>query len=402
MLSVTQKNRLILSSIVAIIAIALILVINRENDRSSDNEKQNDISENSDYSTSNIVFDNKLVVQSDDGAVIKIDIETGAIEDTSFLEQRDFSEFSGLPILEKNDVSIVEKGNVMVSNDKSQAIVVINITALPSNTLQESREYICNVMQKKCAASNLLSQSYQDLDSSLQKQEGAFWWLKWDSKNNNLYGIADNGAGQDSIVYICNTQDKKCNKTGKNIPFNSEDDHIVVPNGTFSPSLEKFVTINQYDRENAETGKTWALSLYASNDLARPIRTFDISAIIDRDENVVYDSVQSVAWSGDEKKIAIGTARRIFTFDFEANSFALAYVAPIDEDGYFYWDDSAVFLSADAKFIAFIDEADNIDYESNSEDDEIEISSINVLKRIDLQNANKLSELFRGPGLVFE
>jgi hypothetical protein len=372
-------HKLILIIFVLIIAISSIFLMLKRDKKSANQNDENTTGDNiSSESELSVGFENSVFVQTEDGNIDKIDIVKGTVEKASALERYDFSGFSGLP---EDNIDNTKQSNMIVSKDKQKAIV---------------NDLVCDIAQKKCETSNLLSQSYQGLDPNLQKENGSLWWFKWDSVKNILYGYVASDA-----VYVCDTQNKKCDKS-----VNDGASHIVIQEGTFSPSLEKFITINQHDKENIETGKSWELALYASSDLTKPLKTFDISVIISRDEIIAYDSVQSVAWSGDEKKLAIGTARRIFIFDFESGGLSLAYVAPTNEEGDFYWDSSGLFLSSDAKFIAFIDESDERVNSSLAgvADAETELDSIavNVLKKIDLENSNKVSELFRGPGLSFQ
>jgi len=340
------------------------------------------------------IFENSVVLESEDGEIDKIDIYSGNILKANALDKLDFSEFAGLLKTEG-----VDQGIVIVSNDKQKAIVtyVPNENEIESQSILSTDEYVCDIAEKKCEKSIFLSQSYEGVGDNLKK----IWWSKWDSVNNFLYGnIVDDNLGDIAPVYACNTQSKKCSKTKE------ANDSFIIPAGSFSPSLNSFVVINQHDQVGVETGKNWELLLYANNDLENPLRTYDISVIIDRDENVAYDSVYSVAWSQDEKKIVIGTTRRIFLFDIDSGGLSLSYVVPVDGEGDFYWDSNKLFLSSDAKVIAFIDESDEeVDLPTETVvDDEAELESvsINVLKKIDLENSNKVTEIFRGPGLSWK
>ncbi len=389
-----KKYKIMLGGVFVIIIMAMIAGAMKNNQEKGASGNKNNTHQ------ADEAFENNVIVQSDD-ATDKIDIGTGTVAAANAVEKEDFSEFAGLPKMGMDGTRDIEQGITIISNDKSKAIVTVVDYALEKNenqsvgsqTILKTSEYLCDIAQKKCEASNLFSQEYQGLD---KKKSGSIWWLKWDSVKNILYGnIEDEKFGSIAPIYACDTQIRKCNNTGGIEVITDDDEHAIVPEGSFSPSLENFVMIKQHDKINVETGKLWELELYAADNLEKPLKTYDISAIIDRDENVAYDSVKSIAWSGDEKKIAIGTARRIFMFNVESGSLSLAYVAPTDMEGDAYWNSSELFLSPDAKFIAFIDESDEETDAINEEDR----MPINVLKKIDLENSNKITELLRGPAL---
>jgi hypothetical protein len=366
-------------------------------------------------------YKDSVTVQTDDGEFKKINIVNNIVGSTSALERRDFSNFSGLPKLGIKDDMDTAQAGVLIADDKSKAIVIISIEPVSLDNSQKDsnlEEYICDIEEQKCSITNLLSQSYDGFDDGQKKNE-SIWWLRWDSVKNNLYGYSvDNGIGG-ILAYICDIQGKKCNKTDQIISSKNGSEQVLVPDNIFSPSLEKVVISRQHAKTDTETENSLELLLYATNNLETPLKTLDISVIIDQDENIEHTGVRSVAWSGDEKRLAIGTTRRIFMLDITSGAISLAYVAPADEEGDFYWDENSLFLSSDAKFITFVDEVDEIDDLEDVDDviaetvetDEVaettEVAetdrpSINVLKRIDLENSNEISELLRGPGLSFE
>lgn len=397
-----MKNsyKFILSSFILIIAIGSTFLVLKRDKKSTNNN-------NSNSELVRVFKEDKEIVQTDDGEFKNINIVDGTIKMASALERHDFSDFSGLPKLGMNDTTDTVQSGVLMANDESKAIVTIGVNSILVDDLQkntEITEYLCDIKEKKCEISNILSQSYDGIDDNVQKENESMQWLKWDSVKNNLYGFrTDNSAGSFSI-YVCDIQNKKCNKTDE---INSSADgagQVIVPSGIFSPSLEKIALAHQDKQINSEASKSWELLLFANNNLTTPLKTFDISIVIDQDENAEYNGVRSVAWSGDEKKLAIGTTRRIFILDIESGSISLAYVAPADEEGDFYWDESSLFLSSDAKLITFIDEDNEVsDLDDTAEAiDELDSPSINVLKKIDLENSNEISELFRGPGLSLE
>lgn len=362
-----------------------------------------------------VIFKDSVIVQDDNGVIKKVEIASGEMSEANPLEKNDFADFAGLPKMGIDGSKETAQKFILVSNDEQKAIVVVAVYDLGAQPnafdglppILSSSEHVCDIAEKQCQTSELLSQAYQGLDPELQKEYGGIWWQKWDSEKNRLFAhLTGEGVGNASPVYICDIKSRKCDKTEGFDSLKDGDQRAVVTAGMFSPSLSKFVMINQHDEPNQETGKAWELLLYASSDLSAPARSYDISVIIDRDENVAYDGVQAVAWSGDEKKIAIGTSRRIFLFDVESGGLSLAYIAPTNKEGEFYWDGSALSLTNNSRYIAFIDSEEYLSGGDDEEEDlqtaEAENSYINVLKKIDLESGNQVSAILQGPGLSFK
>jgi len=198
-------------------------------------------------------------------------------------------------------------------------------------------------------------------------------------------------SGDVSPVYVCDTQTKLCNKTEGFDSLNDAEVSAVVPADAFSPSLKSFVMINQHAKPNVEKGAQWELLLYASDDLSKPEKSYDISAAINQSEDAGYDGVRSVAWSKDEKQLALATNSRIFTFNFETGALAPVYTDPAVGEVDPSLDSSALFMSPDGKYVAFIDSVDTTN--------EVEDEAYNVLKRIDLENNNEVTEILGDYGL---
>lgn len=359
-------------------------------------------------------LENSVIVQTDDGTVSKVDMASGQVISANALEKEDFSDFAGLPQLSDEQKKNSDQ-SMLVAGDKSQAILTITLydtskkpAAAGGLPILSADDYLCAIVQKICQKTDLLTKEYQGLDAKLQEDRNAFVWTAWDAKRNLLLGhIISNEAEDVSPMYECEISTGSCIFTVGYDSQKTGNSTAVIPTGAISPSLEKFVMVAQRDLPNQETGKNWSLLLYDTNNLLNP-KAYDISVIIDHDENVAYDSVHSIAWSADEKKIAIGTTRRIFMFDTESGGLSLAYIAPTDSEGDFNWDSSRLFLSPDATAIAFVDTKDTLvadatpsdgtDDNANETVEDTDIS-LNVLKKIDLQNANKVTELLQGEGL---
>ncbi|MFA5962200.1 MAG: hypothetical protein WC848_05955 [Parcubacteria group bacterium] len=345
-----------------------------------------------------VIPDKKLLVVAND-AVEKVDLLSGKVEATSLLEQSNFDSFEGFPVLGDNKNEDVEQGVTLLSPDERQALVTVttykSVALLPKDADQpvlSVSDYLCEIENKSCSPSTLLSEIYQGIDPELQKRGTSLSWFRWNSQRNLLFGHLTFGdLGDVSPVYACDTQIKICNKTEGFDSLKVGDVSAVVPAGAFSPSLKSFIMINQHAKPNVEIGKQWELLLYASDDLLKPEKTYDISAAINQDEDSGYDSVRSVAWSKDEKRLALATNNRIFIFNFETGVLAPIYTDPATGEDDPSLDSSALFISSDGKYVAFIDSVDTTN--------EIEDEAYNVLKKIDLENNNEVTEILGDYGL---
>ena len=407
---VKKKKNYIAFVIVAIFVLAILATILIKNNKKNVNAPAASLSDEQDVAMVDKNIEDTVTAQDDD-KISKVSLTTGQLVDATTLDKEDFNGFAGLPVFGEVGNNDTEQGPVIISNDKRKAIVPVSVfdTSAKSNQLDEAQpiistaEYTCDILQKKCETSNLLSQAYQGLDPKLQVKYGSMSWVKWDSVKNILLGhLSSDSLGDVSPVYVCDTVNKKCDKTEGFDSLKAGDQKAVAPEGMFSPTLAKFVMINQHDKPNEETGKTWDLLLYASNDLVKPLKTYDISVIIDHDESVAYDSVSAVSWSQDEKKIAIATTHKIFMFDVESGGLSLAYIEPATDDGDFNWDNSRIVLSSATDSIMFVKQVDEVVapvVAGASDDDQPDPTYINALEKIDLKNGNKVSELLRGPSL---
>lgn len=342
------------------------------------------------------VFKNFILVDGDE-AVQKINLENNKIVESSDFEKNDFTEFSGLPKFGEVDGKNVQQSFVLASQDSSSAIVIISKSDANSDVAENS-EYVCSVAEKKCDPSTLFFQNYEGINAGSSKQINVIAWVKWDSAKKLLYGhVSTEELGNSSPVYICNTVSKNCQKTVGYDSLEKGGVHAAAPTGTFSPALQKFVLINQYDKPNEETGKRWELLLYQSDDLTKPASKFDISLAINASEDVAYDSVLSVAWSGDEKKLAIATSNKIFMFDFQTGKLKLIYAAPIDAEGNYAFDGTQLAFSNDGNYIVFADSEETVLGDGPEDEQDVEVT--NVLKKIDLTKNNEITELIRGNNL---
>lgn len=347
-------------------------------------------------------WDGTVLVSADDG-IKKIDLATGQTHDASALQQEDFSGFAGLPKLGDDGKQDTEQADVLVSRGNSQAIVTVTAYADDaSQSVVSSDDYVCDIAGKSCQKTDLLDQNYQGLDPQVQKNPSVFAWEAWDSAKNTLFGhLTTSDAGDVSPVYACDTQAKTCAETQGYDSQKPGDEKAVVPQGAFSPSLSQFVLVNQHDDPNNTTGKNWDLLLYSSSDCSKPTRSYDITVAIDRDPSVPYDSVYAVAWSNDEKTLAIGTTSRIFVMNLDSGSLKVAYVAPPDDNGDATWDTSALFLSPDGATLAFVDSSP-VQPDSASTDQQASGDTLNALKKIDLAHGNVVGEVTEAQGLALK
>ncbi|MEK7463122.1 MAG: hypothetical protein AAB621_02030 [Patescibacteria group bacterium] len=329
-----------------------------------------------------------------DGDSYQIDLITSVLKPY----KNDFEKiesFSGFPADKKTDKTDSFASRIFYSKDKSQAIVtllVVDSTASPSEfdgsqPIIEKKEYLCILSVKQCQPSDLLF--------SAEEAEKDIFWFHWDSSKGLFYGhSAGEGVGNSSPVVIFDANKKTSQKTsGYGLEYYGEK-RAEVPSGAFSPSLQKFIMIDEGRGENwkPEGGNNWKLLLYYTNkehsdNLSRPFHSFDISSL----EKDKYDGVPSVNWSADEKLLAIGTDNRIYTLNLETGQISLKFEDKTKAKGGLYWDFNNLQFSPSNRFIVFVDyvySADDIN------------SQVQILKAIDLKNSDKIYDIISDQDLI--
>ena len=407
-------GKIVLVIFLAIILTGCFLYVNKKKDNNKDSSSEKKVTTESKTTqkTTPAYFPEYAVVKTDT-TTERAYVSTGKIEPVDMLEQENFNGFSGMPKLgiNANKKENLEQGSVLVSRDRSKAVVTIIAYDAKdvSNKDDESQpilrveHYLCSIAEKSCQKTDILTQDYQGIEP---KEKDNLLWSTWDSAKNLLFGHLVLNGSDASPVYVCDTQNKNCLKTEKINSLTADSDRRVVPRGSFSPSLDSFIVINQHDVPYVEKGKLWELNLYAISKLSEPLRTYDISAAIEADEKFSYDGVYSIAWSRDEKSIFFATMRKIFKFNLETEALSLIYTDPFEEESdvsdsvELNLDSSALFLSPDEKYLAFVDSAidENEEEDATIEEDPDE-ASFNTLKRINLGNNNEVMEILSDRGL---
>ncbi len=410
-------GKIVLVSFLVIILIGCFLYIKKDknNNKSAVLEKKVVTESQTTQEKIPVYFPEYVVVETET-TVERAYISTGKIEPADMLEQESFDGFSGMPKLgiSANKKEILEQGEALVSRDRSRAVVAI-ITYEAKDVSNKADEigpvlrldhYLCSITEKNCQKTDILTQDYQGIEP---KEKENLLWSTWDSAKNLLFGHLVLNGMDSSPVYVCDTQNKTCNKTEKINSLANDSERRIVPQGSFSPSLDSFIVINQHDVPYMEKGKLWELNLYSSKNLSEPLRTYDISAAIETDENFSYDSVYSIVWSRDEKSIFFATIRKIFKFNLETEGLSLIYTDPFEEESdvsdsvELNLDSSALFLSPDEKYLAFVDSSidENEEEDATTEEDPDE-ASFNTLKRVDLGNNNEVTEILTDRGLILK
>jgi len=191
-------------------------------------------------------------------------------------------------------------------------------------------------------------------------------------------------------LYACNIDTEICNKnTEANLNF---------PNGALNKSLDKVIAIKQNDIANEKIGDKWELFLYDIMDLNKPIKSYDISQVINRDEDLIYDGINSIAWSVDEDIILIGSTRNIFQFNLKKGDLRKIFTDVSEGEGDTYWNSDHIKLSLSGRYAIFIDNP-NMDMADEKND---ESGENGILKIIDLQNKNKIISLLQAKNLILK
>lgn len=395
-----KKNKILLySALVAIFFGVIIFIFNRNNTKNNENNK--DTFSNILKKEKKIIERNSFLVEDDFGVTKKINIDSNEIADPNEVEKEDFSSFENFPKLNIEENSNFQKIGTIFSEDRKKVIASIAVYEKKEDSIEFDNmlyvdDYLCDINDKICEKTDILNNKYEGMDFDLKKDRASFIWNGFNYAEKLIFGyFIDNEVGGVAPFYVCNIEKNICNKTDGYDFFKENSIKAIVPNGSISPSAEKFAVISQNDESNVKTGEKWELFVFDISNINSPTK-YDISIAIDKDDAVAYDSVNSVSWNGKEDTIAIGTARKIFLVDLNSGGLSLAYFTPIkDED--FYWNSSSLFFSSDGKYISFIDE----DYDNVADDDSEDVSFVNILKKIDLENSNKITQILKGPGLSF-
>ncbi|MFA5228599.1 MAG: hypothetical protein WC446_02455 [Candidatus Paceibacterota bacterium] len=300
------------------------------------------------YSPSNNIFVLK------DNKIFKFNIISLAINETS------------LPVL-RNETNVYESINdIVLSLDKTKAIIAIAVYDKNSKEYQNelggpkpisTREIEYDIQSDKWKNSN-----FSEIVKNILKEDIVSFSV-WDSQNNKVFGrYSGKSTGYAISEYIVDLNENSFKKTSG-----------YPDEGVFSFNLGKLALID--DKK---------LILFDLSDLSNPQKTIDIKNILDSD----YEWVDSMAWSPDDKQIAIGTSTKIHTVDIESGNILLRFSDETINSGYTYWDKYKLTYSLGGRYILF-DDFDNTHQEDTLIKQE---NNIDRLTSIDV-NTNTLSVL---------
>jgi hypothetical protein len=206
---------------------------------------------------------------------------------------------ASIPAL-KNEGNVYESiNNILLSQDKSKALITIGTFDKTSKEYQNefagpqsvsTKEIKYDIQTNKWENSSIIETA-----KNLVK-DNSVWFVKWDSKNNKLFGHrSGEGIGNTAPVYVVDLNKNTFQKTpdygGKGVhPY-------------FATNLDKFILVDF--RNNS-------LLLFSSNDLSNPQKTIDIKNVFDQHcqhykslfkwEVQCDNGILSIAWSPSEIK----------------------------------------------------------------------------------------------------
>lgn len=329
-------------------------------------------------------------------ALYELDLATKAL--TPRKDPRDdIRSFAGLPKETTNSQTSVLLTRILLSRDKTKAITVFTTfdeTAEPSAfdgslPALNAEAFICTMADRTCTPTDDLAAAHEAVAGVLGFSRKWFeynniGWHKWDSAENLLFGHPwGEGIGSAGPVYVFDFDDNSLRQT-VGYSFSSENGRRAeVPYGAFSPSLRQFVMI---DESQGQKTNTWALLLYDGSDLSKPKKQFNIPALTD--PRYPANTIESVAWSADEKLLVWETHTQIGTMSLETGEISMRYTDTSKDESGLWLDFNIVTLSPSGRYIVFTD------YEER--DTPRAANTLNtVLKAIDLQNNNAVIELLR-------
>jgi WD40 repeat protein len=299
-----------------------------------------------------------------------VDIATKKLTPTNDPDTIDFTLFTGLP-KKVETAEISTNFNKVYSQDKQQLIVLVytieNIkdqNREPGSTsILKEEHFICMMDSKSCTKTDILTQA--------RKANSRFSMVHmWDTQKSILLthpsgpGIGDAGP---VFMYNYKTQTLTTTEASNN---KQVQELQRVPEGSFSPSAKKFIIID------APTDNQFKIRLYNTNDISKPERIYAVSEF---DWNT--NNVDSVAWSPDEKTLAIGTDKKIYTLNFNTGEIVLRFTDESLNTSYSYWDKYRLEFSSSGRYILFVDHEGK---EKGLDND--------ILKAIDL-NSNQIIEI---------
>lgn len=315
-------------------------------------------------------------IYKDDGKAYEINPATKESK-VSDEKNVDLSSLTGLPKATDSVSNII-----VVSSDNEKNLLVASITSDMSKEpsaidgsypVVSGQEYACEIAKKSCKATTILDSASKaaGITENWYNQLN-IEWNRWDSDQSLLYGVTIGESGYTFPMYKFNANSNKIEKIeGKT---DSE-----IPGGSLSPTMSKFVTIE------GSIG-SWSLLLYESSNSSNPLKKFDISSMMDPEEE--SNDVDSVDWSKDEGSIVLASSSEIYKLDVNSGQLVLIFTDESEDENDPGIDSSAVEWSSGEKYVVFID------YDSGNEPFD-ESKSNTVLKAIDLENNNNVIELLR-------
>lgn len=329
----------------------------------------------------------KILIRGDDG-VKYINLSDGSTSYAVSELSRNYSAYSGLPAPYQNDKESLDLDNQVISEDGSRFIVTYvthDRTASPNEfdgslPILKSDEYTCIVADKLCSTSNLLS--------SAQKATGneAAVFVKWDSAKNMLYGhYSGEGIGSSAPIFKYDIGQRTISKTLGFDPFTETQDSRWqgVNAGAFGPGLKQAVIIEKKD--------------YSLDALIIDLSTLTDTKRIRLEKlpfSNKYDNVNSVAWSPDQKSLAIGLDQKIVLMNLATEKVITLYEDSVQSASGLYWDRNAIVYSPDGRYICFVDYQNSENMDGSWHYDNSKDSSI--LKAVDLNDDYKVSDVIKG------
>ncbi len=289
-----------------------------------------------------------------------------------------FAEYIGIPKEEKS--SKVSKDIVvyLMSLDKTKFLVNYVITDLTSpisdydgsQTVISLTRYLCDKNNKTCILSDLINKanSWDKLGKS------PIEWYWWDSNKKILLGATPE-FNQNVAMYDYQNNIYKIIKS-------ADYKYFCI---SASPSQEKMVTCE---------GNQITLSDNHLNKIRQ--YTIQFNPIVEVTTAHDKESIDFALWSYDEKTVYFVTNFSVYTLDLSTGKSLLIYQNNQKHDLNRY--EYRLSLSSNGKYLAVVD------YESKvSGTYKVDYSEFNgktlVLKVIDLQQKNKITEVMRGDGI---
>ena len=255
-----------------------------------------------------------------DNKIGLLDLKTKVVKNTS------------LPVLKNDDKYYESVNQIILSSDKSEAIIIIGLFdkndkgGYGGPMSISTREIKYNLLTDKWENTQILE--------SVRKIVGnqSISIVAWNNKKNEIFAYMHKTDPLESevsaVAYVINLSAKTFRKTdgyygSSQVFMNSNPDYFVI------------ITKGE-------------LLFFDSNNLNKPIKTLNISKLSSK-------SIYSIDWFYPKRQIVVGTEKNIYRLNLDNNDIVSVYEDKTLGASYVAWSRFSLTFSPSGKYIVFVD-----------------------------------------------